>query len=73
MYRVLGKRTTSIFRVEYSTFSSLISQSFILKKEPACSFETLLQFTYLKNQSQVPKGFQEVKFPRLRDNGPGWW
>ena len=21
----------------------------------------------------VPRGFQEVKVPRLRDNGPGWW
>jgi len=20
----------------------------------------------------IPGGFQEVKFPRLRDNGPGW-
>jgi len=20
-----------------------------------------------------PRGFQEVKVPRLRDNGPGWW
>jgi len=22
---------------------------------------------------EVPSGFQEVKVPRLRDNGPGWW
>ena len=22
---------------------------------------------------EVPRGFQEVKIPRLRDNGPGWW
>ena len=22
---------------------------------------------------EVPRGFQEVKFPRLRDNGTGWW
>jgi len=21
----------------------------------------------------VPRGFQEVKVPTLRDNGPGWW
>jgi hypothetical protein len=20
-----------------------------------------------------PRGFQEVKVPRFRDNGPGWW
>ena len=23
-------------------------------------------------RSEVPRGFQEVKVPRLRDNGPGW-
>ena len=22
---------------------------------------------------EVPRGFQEVKVPRLRDNGPGLW
>jgi len=22
---------------------------------------------------EVPRGFQEVKVPRLRDNGPRWW
>ena len=22
---------------------------------------------------EVPRGFQEVKVPRLRDDGPGWW
>ena len=22
---------------------------------------------------EVPRGFQEVKIPRLRGNGPGWW
>ena len=22
---------------------------------------------------EVPRGFQEVKVPRLRDNGTGWW
>ena len=24
-------------------------------------------------RSEVPRGFQEVKVPRLHDNGPGWW
>jgi len=23
--------------------------------------------------SEMPRGFQEVKVPRLRDNGPEWW
>ena len=22
---------------------------------------------------EMPRGFQEVKVPRLRDNGPEWW
>jgi len=22
---------------------------------------------------EVPRGFQGVKVPRLRDSGPGWW
>jgi len=22
---------------------------------------------------EVPTGFEEVKVPRLRDNGPEWW
>jgi len=25
------------------------------------------------NRAEVPRGFQEVKVPRLRDNGPEWW
>ena len=25
------------------------------------------------NSPEVPKGFQEVKVPRLWDNGTGWW
>jgi len=24
-------------------------------------------------RSEVPRAFQQVKVPRLRDNGPGWW
>jgi len=24
-------------------------------------------------QVEWPKGFQEVKVPRFRDNGTGWW
>jgi len=24
-------------------------------------------------RTEAPRGFQEVKVPRLRDNGPGWW
>ena len=30
------------------------------------------RFTSYKNVDR-PRGFQEVKVPRLRDNGTGWW
>jgi len=34
-------------------------------------------YIYKVNQShcrpEVTRGVQEVKVPRLRDNGPGWW
>jgi len=35
-------------------------------------------YIYIKvNQShyrpEVPRVFEEVKVPRFRDNGPGWW
>jgi hypothetical protein len=39
----------------------------------------LLYFEYYSKKSaphyrpEVPGGFQEVKVPSLRDNGPGWW
>jgi len=37
----------------------------------------ILALSLNKNQSrynpEVPRGFQEVKVPRLRDNGTGWW
>jgi hypothetical protein len=27
----------------------------------------------VKQSHYRPRGFQEVKFPRFRDNGTGWW
>ena len=38
----------------------------ILKKE-------LVKVNRSHYQSEVPREFQEVKIPRLRDNGTGWW
>ena len=34
---------------------------------------SLAILTELPGPSEVPRGFQEVKVPRLRDNVPGWW
>jgi hypothetical protein len=33
-------------------------------------YKTMNQFHY---GPEVPREFQEVKAPTLRDNGPGWW
>jgi len=67
MCKILEKSTTSTFRVEHSAFSSLISKSFILKKGPACSYDTLLQFTYPKigpiTGSRCQKGSMKLRFP----------
>ena len=54
--------------------------AFFSDKEAQCSNITLrtdMSYSLKKvNQShyrpQVPRGFQEVKVRRLRDNGPGW-
>ena len=35
-------------------------------------FESHIMERELKSP-EVPRGCQEVKVPRLRDNGPGWW
>jgi len=41
------------------------------------SCSEMVELCEMVNQShyrpEVPRGFQEVKVPRLRDNGPGWW
>ena len=39
-------------------------------KVKKASFTTDSQPRY---RPEVPRGFQEVKFPRLRDSGPGRW
>jgi len=40
-------------------------------------FESKKKILGKVNQSrqrlEVPRGFQEVKAPKLRDNDPGWW
>ena len=51
------------FVEDYSClFSSLVSPIFLGKK--------VNQSRYRR---EVPRGFQEIKVPRLRDNGTGWW
>jgi len=33
----------------------------------------IYQLNQPRYRPEVPRGFQEVKVPRLRDSGPGWW
>jgi len=37
------------------------------------SFWNLKEVNQSHYRPEVPRGFQEVKVPRLRDNGTGWW
>ena len=50
--------------------------SFDINSQTTASLQTSVDCKKV-NQShyrpEVPRGFQEVKVPRLRDNGPGWW
>jgi len=44
--------------------------------DPNISLYVLLLSTVIYQshyRPEVPGSFQEVKVPRLRDNGPGWW
>jgi len=52
----------------------------LLKREIGYGLEKYGRIYYDNNKvnqshyrPEVPRGFQEVKVPRLRDNGPGWW
>ena len=38
-----------------------------------CSDDGLIKVNQFHYRPEVPRGFQEVKVPRIRDNGPGWW
>jgi len=48
-----------------------------VRPEACRSWCIVIKFKKKVNQShyrsEVPRGFQEVTVPRLRDNGPGWW
>jgi hypothetical protein len=57
---------------------AIANMTMVLNFEVAYVAMNVLGIGKLKvNQShyrpEVPRGFQEVKVPRLRDSGPGWW
>jgi hypothetical protein len=57
-------------------FSAHINEGSILENKKKSQNQYLFQ---VKNKispitgQKCPRGFQEVKVPRLRDNDPGWW
>ena len=73
--------------IQYIPQRRIFLKSFAEKKKVRVLSNITLHFAYYAfltlickvkvNQShyrpEVPRGFQEVKVPRLRDNGPGCW
>jgi len=39
----------------------------------ASNMERKIKVNQSHYRPEVPRGFQEVKAPRLCDNDPGWW
>jgi len=37
-----------------------------------CDYSTIKKVNQYHYRPELPRGFQEVKVPRLRDNGLGW-
>jgi len=38
-----------------------------------CGLNLKVKLNRSHYRPEVPRGFQEIKVPRLRDNDPGWW
>jgi len=51
----------------------LISVELTLIYETNCQLNTEYIKVNVKPYRYRPGGFQEVKVPRFRDNGTGWW
>ena len=69
MSRMLTSRT-----VQYSDWflmTACIRMCFAIKCKEY--FRVVKKVNQSHYRSEVTRGFQEVKVPRLRDNGPGWW
>jgi hypothetical protein len=71
--------TTCLAGLRIEVALQLSSSSYFLKTHrtynaAVCDYTrylVLLQQSHYR--PEVPRGFQEVKVPTLRDNGPGWW
>jgi len=62
-------RVTYTFTLPLCILTSVLKLYFHFSYMPSW----LLKVNQSHYRPEVPKGFQEVKAPRFRDNGPGWW
>ena len=56
--------------VQNGTRFLLLSRFFFAVTRSASLWKKVNESHY---RPEVPRGLQEVKVPRLRENGPGWW
>jgi len=54
-------------------FCTSISVMYTLLRESSFNRLKKVKVNQSHYRPDVPRGFQEVKVPRLRDNGPGLW
>ena len=54
------------------SFCNLLSGN-LKKNRPFGNLVAIGKVNQSHYRPELPRGFQEVKVPRLRDNGPEWW
>ena len=57
----------------FCLFSTSVRSFDVLSSCLRLSFIVSVKVKQSRYSPEVPRGLQEVKVPRLRDNGPGWW
>ena len=68
--RLAGHLECGLGLLQTSTFLySLLTDGLFVGDEP----RTVSKVNLSHYRPEVHRGFQELKVPRLRDNGPGWW
>ena len=60
-------------RLEYSPFIQLGLRKVSFQVHTHTHTHIYVKVNQSHYRPEVPRGFQEVKVPRLRDSGPGWW
>ena len=60
-------------RSAFQSVQVLAPQTGIFQEYNSFSFFRKIKVNQSHYRPEVPRGFQEVKVPRLRDDGPEWW